>query len=263
MISVALPRGKDVPVKLAWVIEPADAEKFRAFVALHENRPIVRRRTGRNLRDDKPPVQRADIWRQMVACLLTTQQRSGPTSAVTRFIRTDPFPLAYDACVRAHDAEALAKETLKSFGGLRRTGVVAREVGRNLKRLEAGLWQAMLDALEGLWSARGVEAERSAADFVDDNLHGFGPKQARNLLQSLGLTRHAIPIDSRVAKWLNGIGFPIRVSATALLHRSYYTLVEDGIQALCRACEVAPCVLDAAIFASFDGDGWTDENVVW
>jgi hypothetical protein len=41
---------------------------------------------------------REDFWKQMVACLLTTQQRSGPTSAVTRFIRTAPFPLAYRTC---------------------------------------------------------------------------------------------------------------------------------------------------------------------
>ena len=97
----------------------------------------------------------------------------------------------------------------------------------------------------------------------DHDFHGFGPKQARNLLQSLGLTRHEIPIDSRIAKWLNDFGFPVRLSASALGDRHYYAFVMDGVQALCRASEVAPCVLDAAIFASFDGGGWTEENIVW
>jgi hypothetical protein len=32
----------------------------------------------------------------------------------------------------------------------------------------------------------------------------------------------------------------------------------DGFQALCQACDVVPCVLDAATFASFDGGGWTE-----
>jgi hypothetical protein len=31
---------------------------------------------------------------------------------------------------------------------------------------------------------------------------GVGPTQARNLLQSLGLTWYEIPLDSRVVRWL-------------------------------------------------------------
>jgi hypothetical protein len=85
-------------MKHAWVIEPADVEKLKAFVALHKDSLFVKQRIDRNLRDDTPPVRKEDIWQQMVACLLTTQQRSGPTSAVTRFIRTAPFPLAYEVC---------------------------------------------------------------------------------------------------------------------------------------------------------------------
>ena len=59
------------------------------------------------------------------------------------------------------------------------------------------------------------------------------------------------------------VRLPVRLSASALADPNYYCFVMDGFQALCRACEVAPCVLDAAIFASFDGGGWTEENIVW
>jgi hypothetical protein len=78
----------------------------------------------------------------------------------------------------------------------------------------------------------------------------------------LGLTRHEIPIDSRITKWLNDFGFPVHLSANALADTNYYCFVMDGFQALCRTCEVAPCVLDAAIFSSFDDGGWTEENIV-
>jgi hypothetical protein len=54
----------------------------------------------------------------------------------------------------------------------------------------------------------------------------------------------------------------VRLSASALADPSYYCFVMDGFQALCRACEVAPCVFDAAIFASFDEESWTEENIV-
>lgn len=36
-----------------------------------------------------------------------------------------------------------------------------------------------------------------------------------------------------------------------------------GLPALCRACEVYPCILDAAIFSSYDSRGWTEENLIW
>jgi hypothetical protein len=45
--------------------------------------------------------------------------------------------------------------------------------------------------------------ERIVARVLDEQLRGIGPKQSRNLLQELGLTRYEIPLDSRVAGWLN------------------------------------------------------------
>jgi hypothetical protein len=146
---------------------------------------------------------------------------------------------------------------------LRRTNLLAGEIATNLTRLEEGLWQQTLNTLDTLRTNKGIGAEREAADFIDDKFAGFGPKQARNLLQSLGLTRHEIPIDSRITKWLNEFGFLVRLSASALADTNYYCFVMDGFQVLCQASGVAPCVLDAAIFASFDGGGWTEENIVW
>jgi hypothetical protein len=38
--------------------------------------------------------------------------------------------------------------------------------------------------------------------------------------------------------------------------------VSDGFQQLAKASGIVPAALDAAIFASFDGDGWTEDNVL-
>jgi len=97
--------------------------------------------------------------------------------------------------------------------------------------------------------------ERSAAQYIQEKLRGFGPKQSRNLLQTLGLTKFEIPLDSRVLKWLNTVGFPVPLSASALSDESYYSFVMDGVQELCAACGVFPCILDAAVFSSFDRAG--------
>ena len=107
------------------------------------------------------------------------------------------------------------------------------------------------------------EIEREIADEIDDMLIGFGPKQSRNLLQALGLTKYEIPIDSRITTWLNDFGFPIKLSATGLQDKAYYHFVSDGFQILCKHAKVYPCVLAATIFSYYDNGLWTSENSVY
>jgi hypothetical protein len=97
------------------------------------------------------------------------------------------------------------------------------------------------------------EIEAEVANYFDSTFRGFGPKQSRNVLQELGLTRYEIPIDSRVTKWLNDeIELPFQVSSTALSDSHIYELVLDGICKLCEECDSLPCVLDASIFSGQD-----------
>ncbi len=53
------------------------------------------------------------------------------------------------------------------------------------------------------------------------------------------------------------------LSATGLSDPGYYAFVSEGIQALCSAAKVLPCILDAAIFASYDKDEWPDDLDLW
>lgn len=89
---------------------------------------------------------------------------------------------------------------------------------------------------------------------MDATFAGIGPKQARNLLQGLGLTRYEIPIDSRISKWLEEFGFPVPLSAAALSDGRYYHFISTAIVELCEHCDVYPCVLDAAVFSSVDNE---------
>ena len=100
------------------------------------------------------------------------------------------------------------------------------------------------------------------ADYIEEKFDGFGPKQSRNVLQALGLTRYEIPIDSRVTNWLNEeLKFPFRVTSDALFDRHYYRLISDEICKLCEACGIFPCVLDAVIFDAKDDDAWSLERL--
>lgn len=82
-------------MKLSLQIERKDIKKVRTFLVAHQDDAFVKHRVAKNLGRNKPQITKRAFWERMVACLLTTQQRSGPKSAVTRFINTRPFPLRY------------------------------------------------------------------------------------------------------------------------------------------------------------------------
>jgi hypothetical protein len=138
--------------------------------------------------------------------------------------------------------------------------VISHQLTENFHRLEAGGWRDALDQCNSLRSLQPRDAESSVADHLENILLGIGPKQARNILQALCLTRYEIPIDSRVTNWLNKeLSFPFKISSAALSDRAIYRLIMDGICALCTECDIFPCLLDAAIFGSMDKDEWSDD----
>lgn len=246
-------------MRVLWQISAADIAAVREIVQRQQDSPFMKDRIRRNLASTKPRVDKSRFWREMVSCLLTTQQRSGPTSPITRFICARPFPLAYDVCRARADVEQFALGALSEFGGIRRAPTLSAQIAENLSKLEQELWDATLAKLEPLYASPDREVEVSAAQFIDVNFRGFGPKQARNLLQGLGLTRYEIPIDSRIAKWLVDLGFPVALSPAALGDARYYDFISSAIQKLCAESDVFPCVLDAAVFSSFDKMAWTHE----
>ena len=191
------------------------------------------------------------------------RQRSGPDSFVARFIRKNPFPLGYKAVQSSQHPETFIAKALKAAGGIRFADKIASELSENFSLLEASEWAPTLEQCNRLTQLVSREVEIEVADHVQKRFLGFGPKQSRNLMQSLGLTRYEIPIDSRLTDWLNEFGFPMRLSATALADDNYYRFVSDGIQALCERSGVLPCIFDAAVFASSDSVDWTDKNVIF
>jgi len=88
----------------------------------------------------------------MISCLLTTQQRSGPESSVTKFICINPFPLNLNRCAEQTNLQKFVEGTITNFGGLRRAKTIGDEVlhnfkwlkmvdGRKLNRLQKFLWK--------------------------------------------------------------------------------------------------------------------------
>lgn len=251
-------------MRIQWEITDADVFKVKAFMREHADNPMVKYRNKTNVDQRPTAIEPAYFWYCVVYCLLTTQQRSGPDSAVTKFLNGDDFPLGLDACRGCDDLTTIALNAFKKAGGIRRGPTVAEEIKGNLEWMEDRYWPQVDEVLRSLIGADDVQTERKAARWFDHEFYGLGPKQSRNLLQMLGLTRYEIPLDSRVAKRLNEFGFPIRISAAALADENVYEFLMDGVQELCRRCNILPCVFDAAMFASFDAaNGWAELTSAW
>lgn len=249
-------------MKLTWEIEVKDVDKVRFFYEANKNNAFVEKRIKKNVEKVNVPFSNAIFWEAMIACLLTTQQRSGPNSSITKFICEKPFALSYSDCLLSKDLKKFIQNSLTQFGGIRRAKTISEECEVNLKWLEKSGWEIINNLVKHLEKNQSIETERAAAKIIADNLKGFGPKQSRNLLQALGLTKFEIPVDSRITKWLTEFGFPIKLSATALGDENYYNFVQDGFQKICASCDIIPCVMDAVIFSSFD-DEWPEDKLAW
>jgi hypothetical protein len=239
-------------MRIRWTVTEGDVRLARAFVARYRDDPFVRRRYRRNVRREGIHLSKAGFWRALFGAFAPTQQRSGRRTPLAALDRARPFPFRYTTCLHKRDLEGYAARILHRYG-LRRGPTIARQLAESLELLENGLWDELLPKLQYLRRPRSKSKERETARFLAERITGLGPKQSRNLLQTLGLTRYEVPLDSRFARWLRErLRFPVPVTAAALGDPEFYEFVLDRVQELCRDARILPCMLDAAIFASLE-----------
>lgn len=257
-------------MKLKLVIDEYDNQQLISFVQVMSKRKFVIQRRLRNVDGELPRRSRADVWFSMAACLFSTQQRSGPNSRINQFLLKKPFPLSLENCSKDADLEVLIQQEIQSFGGIRFAPKIAKQMKTTFDKLEAGEWMTIERFGNELAAQRTqapmpehFELERRAARYMQTQFSGFGPKQSRNFWQSLGLSRYEFVLDSRVLKWLREIGFPFPLSSMALGEEEYYCFISDILREWCIETNILPCVLDAAIFSSFDAEEWSEETSIW
>jgi len=232
----------------------SDVAAVRSLIERSRDTEFFRDRRVRNVAPPPPEFSRAEFWRVLLGCLLTTQQPSTKGSRVDLFLTPITFTLALDACRNEPSIRRFVLKAIKSFGGIRFPPTISRRAAENWKRLNRGLWKEAEELFELLKGQRSRERqkgdqilEREAAHWADASFAGLGPKQSRNLWQWLGLTRYEIPLDSRVTSWVNH-NLATKIDVERLGQLSYYESALDCVQAICEKAEVLPCELDAAAF---------------
>jgi len=233
-------------MRIDWIIEDKDVKNVQALVKQYKDDPEVRKREKINLAPSKSKITREGFWFEMVGMMLTTGTRSGPESNWNKFRELSTFPLKYPEILNNQDIKEYIKG--KIYNATRFYNRAANFLALNLDILESGEWEHALEQCNRLTELVSRNIEQEVANYFRKKYKGFGPKQSRNFLQALGLTRYEIPIDSRISKWLNHSGFPVELSSMALADHFYYDFVSDGIQLLCQKSGVIPCIFDASAF---------------
>jgi len=258
-ISTKINNRKGGGMKLDISFQEYDNQALVSFVKANEKRTFVVQRKLRNVNGKIPLRSREDTWLTMSMCLFTTQQRSGPKSPISRFLLAEPFPISLGECSKVIDIEKFVQQKIEGFGGIRFGPKIAKQMKCNYDLLHSGEWNIIEQFGNELTAQRKLlpspdhfALEREAAVYIQSTFSGFGPKQSRNFWQSLGLSRYEFVLDSRVLKWLRTIGFPLPLSSMALGEEEYYCFVSDLLRNWCVQTGVLPCILDAAIFSSYD-----------
>jgi hypothetical protein len=252
-------------------ISKSDVRIVKDFVRSSQTASFVKNRMLRNVTGPAPAFSAEHIWKNVVTCLLTTQQPSGPGKAVNRFINSTPFPLKLSS-IGEGSVEHVVSRILSDFGGIRRYKLIGKSVQENLKWLGADGWRLIEHTFVSLSEIRAlkphedhIRVERNAARIIQTAMLGFGPKQSRNLWQMTGLTRFEIPLDSRITKWIQAnleVAKTIPCDPRQLVYRKEYERSLDAIQEICSGAQVLPCILDAAVFSSYDRE-WGAAELIY
>ena len=243
-------------MKIDWHISQRDVDRVKKLVEEQTaaGNHLIHYRKKINLSRNKSHVTPTAFWHSMVSARITTQNKSGPGSRVDELSKATPFPLSLRKVRSEGNVERFIAETVRGRG-IGKNKAIAKDLAINLDRLEENRksesrWKKTLNECNRLTKLVSVAKEREVATYIHKTFQGFGPKQSRNLLQMLGLTRYEIPIDSRLIKWLNKFDFPVELNTDVLSNKGYYEFVSNGIQELCRKADVYPCIFDAAVFES-------------
>lgn len=234
---------------LLWKINESDVQAVQHIV----NNAIGARvalRHCKNIEKIGILLDKNTIIHSLVMCLVTSAQKTGDESPVGKFLQINPFPVTFALFVDADPREVFVK-VMNDHGLNRFNERIPKFFEKNFKMLEDSKWR-LLHTLSNKLDMSSANEERKLADEIQRMFKGIGPKQARNFLQFLGLTRYEIPIDARLIGWINEL-FPathgtFQLSAKLLQDVKFYHFVLNHIQELCRRAEVFPCMLDAAVY---------------
>lgn len=256
---------------LVWEISDNDVVITQNFIKRYIKCDNAQKRFVDNVALPAPIVKKEIMWEVMFDCLLSSMQQSGPISPISKFLNTKPFPLPLSTCQSVQHLDSFVENTLLEHNCKRFRKQIGISSEKNFEFFFGNKWNEFKNILTPLCQARNRIPqmsdkinERIVSHWLNESFRGFGPKQSRNYIQLLGISRYEIPIDSRFVNWLIDCNFPIFINGnnlqeierkrlnTLLSVPYWYDLILDKIQELSMRSNTLPCLLDGCVFGSFD-----------
>lgn len=230
----------------------ASKRRLLDLVKRHRRHADFIKRRKRNLNDRASVVSSETFWKSFVMAILTTQQASGSGSKVDKFLRSADY--------RRHFS--LSNVTKKRVNENHLSGVLEahqlRFKERPVKFILSGadqfqeFYQGQYEEIKELSrksESRTLERERSFAMKLKESFVGIGSKQSRNWLQSAGLSRFVLPLDSRWGRIMSENDLALKAAVRGLAsNESSYRLLEQALVSHSVQNGIFPCMLDAAVF---------------
>lgn len=245
-------------------IEDSDLARVCRVIEDQRNDGFVIERRRKNLTRKDIAIDIEQFWQNSILCIFSSVQRAGPNSHLVYFMKQSPFPLSLHEFHQAQDKLSLCQRALAQWPGIRFRNRRTEYIIENYNIItDRNFWTTIQSFFESMKGGNRKLVERQCANFISDKLKGFGPKQSRNLLQALGVSRYEVPIDSRILRWFDQNNFIFPFSQSALSDERLYSFILDQIQHICEMIEEYPCILDASIFSTYDNGGWNQNNMIY
>jgi len=101
-------------MNISWEITDNDIQKLKKVLIENQN-PFLIKRKERNILQQNIVINENTIIKTMIACLLTSQQRSGPNSIVGQFLQKEPFPITLELVKKSENIEKTEPEPLTMY----------------------------------------------------------------------------------------------------------------------------------------------------
>lgn len=208
------------------------AEKYKTHKRLQD-------RIALNLCHESLDLSREKFWRSLLLGVITSMKKA---SAIEKAKALPIFD--YRKVCREKDKLDFFREQLSHVGRQKRSSI---QLVSNFQKME-NQWEELEEMLISLKDGTTLEKERKAALLLQ-KFDGIGPKQSRNILQMLGLSRYVIPIDSRIIETVRTLGgIDIPDIARPLSREPAYRHIEDQLNELAKALDLEPCVLEVSLY---------------
>ncbi|MGP1532134.1 MAG: hypothetical protein ACTTI5_08125 [Treponema sp.] len=237
-------------MKSVWIIDDDVFNKIKKIVDENINSEIAKERMNKNINKIGIDISKNNVWKVLIGCEITTQQKSGKWSVTDKFLNSNSKLLDFDYC-KKQDISFISKEL--QTAGLRRYEKISEWLIQIIQEWESGEWDILLDKLSSINKNHTKDDEKEVISYLMSGKYkGLGLKQSRNFLQWLGLSEYEIPIDSRARKVLKDCGCNFVPGVSALQDKVTYEYLEKGMQLVSERLNIKPCILDACFFASLE-----------